>query len=161
MTQAKQMASTLKKDDLTPQERLAISRRAIVRNMTIGEKERHEDDVEARAIGDARVDGERGGNWALAKRALKSWWYHHPANLAIDVARPIIGQYAKEHPAKLIAIAFAAGAAAVVLKPWRLISIGSIALAAFKSSDVTNIVMSMLSHSSQQSQNLTENSHNE
>ena len=151
------MASTGNTNDLTPQERLVISRRAIVRNMTRDEKERHEDemDAEVQAGGDSRRGG--GGNWGLVKRGLKSWWYHHPANLAIDVAKPIISRYAKDHPVQLIGIAVAVGAVAVILKPWRLISLGGIALAAMKSSDLTNIVMSMLSQSSKESQNSTEN----
>ena len=144
---------------LTPQERLVISRRAIVRNMTHDEKERHEDEMnsEVEAEGEVRRDG--GGNWGLIKRGLKSWWYHHPANLALDVAKPVISRYAKHHPVQLISIAVAVGAVVVILKPWRLISLGGIALAAMKSSDLTNIVMSMLSQSSKESQNSTENFH--
>ncbi len=155
------MSSTVTTDDLTPQERLAISRRAIVRHMTRDEKDRREDDMGPMSEEDLDIRRESGGNWALVKRGLKSWWHHHPANLAIDVAKPIIGSYAKKHPVQLIGIAAAVGAAAVVLKPWRLISLGGIALAAMKSSDVTNIVMSMLLQSSQQSQNSTENTHYE
>lgn len=156
------MPKTPSNEDLTPQERLAISRRAIVRNMTRDERERREDELEARGLDVNAASTEGLGNWQLLKRGLKSWWYHHPANLAIDIAKPIVGGYARAHPYKLLAIAAAAGAASVVLKPWRLISMGGLALAAFKSADLTNIAMSMLAQSSQQqSQYSTESNQNE
>ena len=155
------MASAEQTHELTPQERLAISRKALVRNMTSDDRERREDKMAAKAQELGETSKPAAGNWALFKRGLSSWWYHHPANLAIDVAKPIIGRYAQEHPAKLIGIAALAGAAAVFLKPWRLISLGGIAVAAMKSSDFTNIVVSMLSQSSQQSQNSNESSHHE
>jgi len=158
------MASAGHTEDLTPQERLAISRKALVRNMTSDYRERREAKMAAKALEVGETSKPTGGNWALLKRGLSSWWYHHPANLAIDVAKPIIGRYAQEHPARLIGIAAVVGAAAVFLKPWRLISLGGIAVAAMKSSDLTNIVMSMLSQSSQlsqQSQNSNESSHHE
>ena len=161
------MASAGPTDDLTPQERLAISRKALVRNMTSNDRERREAKMAAKAHEVADTGKRTGGNWALLKRGLSSWWYHHPANLAFDVAKPLIGRYAQEHPAKLIGIAAVVGAAAVFFKPWRLISLGSIAVAAVKSSDLTNIVMSMLfqssqdSQSSQQSQNSKDSSHHE
>lgn len=161
MTQATPMASAAPTVDLTPQERLAISRKALVRNMTSDDRERHEAKMAAKAHEVGEASRPSGGNWALFKRGLSSWWYHHPANLAMDVARPIIGRYAQEHPAKLIGIAAVAGAAAVFLKPWRLISLGGIAVAAMKSADLTNIVVSMLSQSSQQSQNFKESSNDE
>lgn len=158
------MASAGPTEDLTPQERLAISRKALVRNMTSDDRERREDKLAAKVHETGETSKPTGGNWALLKRGLSSWWYHHPANLAIDVAKPIIGRYAQEHPAKLIGIAAVAGAAAVFLKPWRLISLGGIAVAAMKSADLTNIAMSMLSQSSQssqQSQNSKESTYDE
>ena len=164
MTQATPMASAGQTDDLTPQERLVISRKALVRNMTSNDRERREAKMAAKAHEVGETSKPSGGNWALLKRGLSSWWYHHPANLAIDVAKPIIGRYAREHPTKLIGIAAVVGAATVFLKPWRLISLGGIAVAAMKSSDLTNIVMSMLfqsSQSSQQSQNSKESSQHE
>lgn len=145
--------------ELTPQQRLAISRKAIVRHMQRHDRDRgHQENLEMAGrpadfgftdddIEDEQ-DGSR-GHWALVKRALQSWWHHHPASIAIDVAKPLIGRYAEQHPVQLVGIAAGVGVAAVVFKPWRLISVGGVLLAAMKSSDLTGIFLSMLSPAKQ------------
>lgn len=158
------MAITTTPLELTPQQRLAISRKAIVRHMQRHDRdEGHERDAIDNkdksgnfGFADENDDEIRDGNhghWGLIKRALKSWWHHHPASIAIDVAKPLIGRYAQEHPVQLVSIAAGVGVAAVVFKPWRLVSVGGIVLAAMKSSDLTGIVLSMLSPSNQTSAN--------
>ena len=131
---------------LTAKERLAISRKAIVRHM-------HKDDHHA---GEASLQDDAGnafghdatsvpaGNWGLFKHALISWWHHHPANLALDIGRPLISKYAQAHPVKLMAIAAGVGVLVVVTRPWRLVSLGSVLLAALKSADISSAVMSMV-----------------
>ena len=151
--------------ELTPQQRLAISRKAIVRHMQRHDRDERDDqhalDNNSKS-GNANfaneLDDDNHGHWALIKRALKSWWHHHPASIAMDVAKPLIGRYAQEHPVQLIGIAAGVGAAAVVFKPWRLVSVGGIVLAALKSSDLTGIVLSMLTPSNQSSQPSQSNS---
>jgi hypothetical protein len=66
------------------------------------------------------------------------------------MARPLIGRYAEEKPLQLLGIAAVAGAAAVVLKPWRLVSLGSVLLATLKSSEISGALLSMLSRPSPQ-----------
>lgn len=78
------------------------------------------------------------------KQALATWWHHHPAHMAMDVAKPMLGSYAKSHPVKLMGIAAGVGALAVVLKPWRLVSLGGLLIAAIKSSDLSGAALSML-----------------
>lgn len=133
---------------LTPQERLAISRKAIVRHMNRDEAPGH--DNAGHAPGDA--SDEQGssayGPLQIVQRALRAWWQHHPANIALDVARPVVAEYAREHPVRLLGAAAGIGAAAVLLKPWRLVSLGGVLLATMKSSDLSGIVLSMLSSSS-------------
>lgn len=158
------MAITTTPIELTPQQRLAISRKAIVRHMQRHDRDERDDqgtiDNQGKTgnfgFADENEDDIRDGNhghWALIKRALKSWWHHHPASIAIDVAKPLIGRYAQEHPIQLVSIAAGVGVAAVMFKPWRLVSVGGIVLAAMKSSDLTGIVLSMLSPSNQTSAN--------
>lgn len=130
---------------LTPQERLAISRKAIVRHMNRDEAPGH--DNASRAAGDAS-DQQGSSPLQLVQRALRAWWQHHPANIALDVARPVVAEYAREHPVRLLGAAAGIGAAAVLLKPWRLVSLGGILLATMKSSDLSGLVLSMLSSSS-------------
>lgn len=142
---------------LSPQERLAISRRAIVRHMHRNDSPRQagqsEHDAQADDAGTAFGTHARGvpsGTWGLIKHAVQSWWYSHPANMAVDVAKPLISSYAKAHPLKLLGVAAGVGAAAVLLKPWRLISIGGVLLAMMKSADLSGTVLSMLSRANRQ-----------
>jgi len=86
-----------------------------------------------------------GTAWGTVSRTLRVWWQHHPLHTAAELASPALGSYAREHPMKLLGVAAAAGAAAVVLKPWRLISLGGLLLATLKSSELSAVVMSLLS----------------
>lgn len=137
---------------LTPQERLAVSRQAIVRHMSRDEQPGH--DSASQASGASTEAGRKvNSSWRVIQRAVRAWWQHHPANVALDVARPVVAEYAREHPVKLLGIAAGIGAAAVLLKPWRLVSLGGVLLATMKSPDLSGIVLSMLSAHSQDSDN--------
>ncbi|WP_309679604.1 hypothetical protein [Polaromonas sp.] len=139
-------------DSLTPQERLAISRKAIVRHM--GRHDQDDRDERAERVVDHRYGdfdaAERSrqdpnGSWGMVRHATQAWWRHHPAGVAFDLAKPVLGRYAREQPFKLLGMAAGIGAAAVVLRPWRLISLGGLLLATLKSSQLSSLVLSMLS----------------
>ena len=139
----------------TPQERLASSRKAIVRHMSrdAHSHDEHDDDAGARHGGESDFGGfEGGGTWDILKHALGAWWHHHPVSVAFGLARPTLQHYAEEKPLQLLGIAAAAGAAAVVLRPWRLVSIGSLLLATLKSSELSGALLSMLSSASPSSE---------
>ncbi|MBT9474806.1 hypothetical protein [Polaromonas sp.] len=129
--------------DPTPQERLASSRRAILRHMT---RDRQSlDDPTGPDTGERMESGAgSGGKWGVFKHAVRAWWHHHPVHVALDVATPVIGRYAAEKPFKLLAIAAGVGAATVVLRPWRLVSLGGLLLATLRSSELSNVVLSVL-----------------
>jgi hypothetical protein len=131
----------------TPQERLAASRKAIVRNMSRDEKHFARNEDAPYEIGDESGTSESGKSfWPSAVgRAVQVWWRQHPFSMAVDVARPVLGRYAQNQPLKLLGVAAAVGAAAVLIRPWRLISVGGIALAAVKSAAVPSVLMSMFS----------------
>ncbi len=134
--------------ELTPQERLAISRKAIVRHMN-----RHHRDAEERFdsdIGEASVNGspsDSSGPSVLEKikYAARMWWHRHPASAAVELASPLLNDYVRAHPFKLLGISAAAGAALVVIKPWRMISASALLVAAVKSSGLSNTLLTMLS----------------
>jgi hypothetical protein len=63
----------------------------------------------------------------------------------LGLAKPTLKRYAEEKPLQLLGIAAAAGAAAVVLRPWRLVSLGGVLLATLKSSELSGALASMLS----------------
>jgi hypothetical protein len=79
------------------------------------------------------------------KRALGTWWRHHPAHMGVELATPMLSSYAHRKPVQYLAIAAAVGAVIVVARPWRLITVGGLLAALLKSSQVSTLLMSALS----------------
>jgi hypothetical protein len=130
---------------LSAQQRLAASREAIVRDMNREDPDSDSSDHESRDedIIESGIDASS-GSWDLVKQVAGSWWRSHPAHLALDVANPMMQGYAREQPVKLLGIAAATGAALVLLRPWRLISLTGVGLALLKSTEVSGIVQSLM-----------------
>jgi len=128
--------------ELTPQERLAISRRAIVRHMN--RKHSVNDDENSADLNDAQLSGSTSqGAGAVVRHAIRTWWYHHPASAVADLARPLLTDYAKAHPFKLLGISAGTGAAIALIRPWRMVSMG-IFLSTLKSSGLSSLLLSRL-----------------
>lgn len=132
--------------------RLAQSRHALVRHMNgepaqSGTDPRRDAGAPANAA-DGAGDPDGDTFFSTVSHALSVWWRHHPYNAAVDLARPVVQGYARQHPVKLLGIAAAAGAAVVIIKPWRLVSIGGLLLATVKSSGLSSVVMSLVSRRS-------------
>ncbi len=135
-------------DSLRPQDRLVASRRALVQHMTHGEApasgaRSHFDDERGEPRG--RSDPQTGNTWQTIKRAAQVWWNHHPAQLALDLAKPALQTYARRQPVKLLLVAAGAGAAIALIRPWRLASLTGVLLAAVKSSGMPGALLSLLS----------------
>jgi hypothetical protein len=134
---------------MTPQERLAISRRAILQCMTRSGRDGSEPlqgdatDGAGEASGLKR-QGSLGRLWRALRRTTSIWWRSHPAHLAVEVVQPALGQYARAHPLTLLGVAAALGAVAVLAKPWRLIPVTGMLMAAFKSKAFTHFIASVL-----------------
>jgi hypothetical protein len=130
---------------LTPQERLALSRRALV-----GQLHGAEPDPEPPfALPASRPrPHERGSErfaWTSVLRGVtQRWWRRHPANAVGQLARPVLDRYAREQPAKLVAAAAATGALVVLIRPWRLLSITAVVAAVLKTSDVADLVTTLM-----------------
>jgi hypothetical protein len=151
------ISSSAKPGAPTPQERLALSRLQIMQ--TLQSQNPASDPAGTRTGSDhdaagsdgwrhleqqeLRVDG-LSGVWRIGRHALKAWWRTHPAHLALDVAQPLLGQYASTHPVKLLAIAASLGAAVVVARPWRLVSATGLLVAALKSTQVSAVVSALM-----------------
>jgi len=129
---------TMDTHKLSPTERLAASRQALVRHM------RHEDPEDVQEGGSSNEIDASASTWGLAKQAATAWWQNHPARLAADLGRPLIQNLAEEQPLKLLGISAGLGAAAIILRPWRLISLTGLLLAALKSSEVAGFANSLL-----------------
>ncbi len=134
---------------MTPQERLAISRRAILQCMTRSGRDGGEPlqgdaaDGAGEAPG-AKRPGSLGRLWRALRRTTAIWWRSHPAHLAVEVVQPALGQYARAHPLTLLGAAAALGAVVVLAKPWRLIPVTGLLMAAFKSKAFTHFIASAL-----------------
>jgi hypothetical protein len=89
---------------------------------------------------------EPGGGWiGHMRHAVRTWWRYHPAHMAVDLASPIMRNYARRNPWQLVGISFAAGAGIMFLRPWKLLSAGTIAVAVLKSSQIPHLLMAALS----------------
>lgn len=97
--------------------------------------------------GDPETEYEDSGEGVFGhfRRALGTWWRHHPAHMGVELATPLLAAYARRKPLQFLGIAAAVGAAVVVLRPWRLISATGIAVALVKSSQLSGLIMSALS----------------
>lgn len=147
--------------NLTPLQRLAASRRAIVQTMNRDRREHNygdgpdgasaqpadaEDDPYASASRANRTHSSGlNGLWRFVRRTASTWWRSHPACLAVDVVHPMVEKYTQANPLKLIGLAAAVGAAVVIAKPWRLISITGVLVAALRSTQMSSLIASVLS----------------
>ena len=130
----------------TPQERLAASRQTIL-HLINARGEPQSGPREQAFIGhspDMPATAPSRSAWQTVQRALRVWWYNHPAQLALELGKPVMNKYAQEKPLQLLGISAAAGASIVLLKPWRLISVTSLAMAAIKSSQISGVLLSLL-----------------
>jgi hypothetical protein len=95
---------------------------------------------------DVREPPPRGEGWmGHAQHALRTWWRHHPAHMAVELAAPLMHDYARRKPVQLLGISLAAGAALTFARPWRLISITTLVVAVLKSSQLSSLVLAALS----------------
>jgi len=87
-----------------------------------------------------------GSNWfQKATHAVRTWWRYHPAQMAVQIASPILQSYARRRPAQMIGISLALGAVVMFVRPWKLVSITGILFAILKSSQVSSLLLSALS----------------
>lgn len=144
---------TISRNDLTPQERLAITRKAILRHMNrlrpqeLGHDVDHDDEDDDELNQHPTIDRPSQGKFSLAKHALEVWWHRQPASMAVELSRPLLNEYARAHPFKLLGISAGVGAALIVLRSWRIISAGALLGAALKSSGLPSALISMLASS--------------
>lgn len=138
---------------MTPIQQLEASRQAIVSHLH-GDQRRGDSRPEPQAHGgddsdnshaSRRGEGRRASGWRqLAAHAVRGWWRHQPAYAVARIARPVLNSYASERPLQLVGIAAGIGAAAVVLKPWRMVSLGAVVAATLKSQDLSALLGSVL-----------------
>ena len=143
---------------MTPAERLARSRLAIVQHL---ERREHRHDPRGaeteeapeadggphadRPLASSRQSSRRRGGWfGGVTGAARTWWEHHPAQLAVEMVTPALQSYMRRKPFQVLGISAAVGALVVVTKPWRLISLTTVLIAVVKSSQMTGALMSAI-----------------
>jgi hypothetical protein len=135
-------------------DKLARSRQALVQAMARRERKHdpHEefgadlDEGDGFSPGQADEPVEPGGGWfGHLRYAVQTWWRYHPAHMAVDLATPLMRSYARRKPLQLLAISAAAGAALTFARPWRLVSLGTLAVALLKSSQLSNLFLAAMS----------------
>jgi hypothetical protein len=139
-------------------DRLERSRLAILEHLHRRDQRRHPDRDEAISHqsgegpsgamprqGAAQRRGPPGGWVDSAREGIDNWWRYHPAHVAVDIARPALSSYARRKPVQYLAMAAAAGAVVLLLRPWKLISVTGVLVALVKSPQVAGLVMSALS----------------
>lgn len=152
-----EVAVAIERSALTPQQRLAISRRALFnefdyeRDDQRSETDRNVDidgaDLSALpTAGHKKPKGLLAGfpMLAVARNIGERWWRRHPANAVVQLGRPVLARYARRRPVKLMAYAAGTGALLVILRPWRLLSVTALAAAVFKTSDVADMVTTLM-----------------
>lgn len=85
-----------------------------------------------------------GGRLQVLGDVGRDYWQHHPARLAIELATPALSAYAQKHPARFLAFSAAAGAGIYLARPWRLISVTGLAVAALRSPQLSGALISAL-----------------
>ena len=138
-------------------DRLQRSRLAILEHLHTKEQRRH-----GRSPADTGPEHADESNWQSHRRAnppgaggwfetlrdvVKDWWKYHPAHMALDIARPALGAYARRKPVQYLGIAAAAGAALFLMRPWKLISVTGVLVAVARSPQVAQLIMEAMSAS--------------
>ena len=92
------------------------------------------------------AEGPRGKDWfGHVRHGVRTWWRYHPAHMAVELASPLMREYARRKPMQLLAISLAAGAALTFARPWRLISLTTLLVALLKSSQLSQLFMAAMS----------------
>ncbi|MDQ7957753.1 MAG: hypothetical protein RET84_17720 [Pseudomonadota bacterium] len=80
----------------------------------------------------------------VSQSVIGSWWRRSHLSSAFELAEPFLQDYARRHPARLIAYGAGTGAVLWIIKPWRLLSVATVVGLAMKSSNITGMVVDMV-----------------
>lgn len=98
-----------------------------------------------RSASSAGAPTENGLNWsALVEAGLSSWWREHPLHAGASLVKSVTVEIAQRKPLQLVAVAAVAGAAVVLLRPWRLVSASALALSLWRSSNFSGMTSDVL-----------------
>lgn len=100
--------------------------------------------------GKAPASEDSGFNWSsLLGAGVASWWHEHPARSAVLLVESATSEYARRKPFQVVTVAAVAGAAVVLLRPWRMVSATALLLTLLRSSNFTGMASSALDSAAQ------------
>ncbi|MEY2802579.1 MAG: hypothetical protein RL513_2164 [Pseudomonadota bacterium] len=85
-----------------------------------------------------------GAGWRGLRDAVRGHWQGQRAPLLVRLATPLLAHWGRHHPLALIGIAAAAGVLLVLARPWRMVSVTGLVLAALKSPYLASLAMNLL-----------------
>ncbi len=80
----------------------------------------------------------------LVKAGVATWWRDHPLHVGATVLRPVVSDYVRRKPVATLAVAAAAGAALVVIRPWRIASVTALGMSLVRSSNLPVMAASLV-----------------
>lgn len=86
-----------------------------------------------------------GIDWmGLVKAGASTWWRDHPLHVGATVLKPVVADYVKRKPVATLAVAAAAGAAFVLIRPWRIASVTALGMSLVRSSNLPVMAASLV-----------------
>ena len=86
-----------------------------------------------------------GIDWmGLVKAGAATWWRDHPLHVGATVLKPVVTDYVKRKPIATLALAAAAGAAFVLIRPWRIASVTALGMSLVRSSNLPVMAASLV-----------------
>ena len=129
-------------DAMAPKSKLALSRAALLAAMGLKEMRTVDGSRTMEHVPEPIPTGPVASR--LHATGLGRWWRKHPAQTAVALIEPGLQRYASRNPVRLVTYAAVAGCAIVLLKPWRLLSVGAVVTLLLKSSDIAGAVSTYL-----------------
>ncbi len=80
----------------------------------------------------------------LVRAGVSTWWRDHPLHVGATVLQPVVSDYVRRKPVKMLVIAAAAGAALVIIRPWRIASFPALGMSLVRSSNLPVMAASIV-----------------
>ncbi|RZI54267.1 MAG: hypothetical protein EOP12_03825 [Pseudomonas sp.] len=137
--------------EMTAKDRLMASRIALLREMGVEAVPSASTHItETKTLSAVAMDrnprpSTQASLWrVLSHKAIKAWWSHHPVNTALQLVQPALQPYARKHPAAVIGGGMALGAVLYVVRPWRLLSVSTLAVMVLRGPALPRKIFSLL-----------------
>jgi hypothetical protein len=89
--------------------------------------------------------GAGGIDWmGLVKAGISTWWRDHPLHVGATVLTPVVSDYVRRKPVASLTVAAAAGAAFVLVRPWRIASVAALGMSLVRSSNLPVMAASVV-----------------